>query len=123
MKSLSGKQQKNMNIIRKIVSVTAILLLVFICIITYKVLTIPVRTTKDYSIMYVDKNDIIDSETMINPPEKYSLLLKIDLKVRKKVAKYMKKNNFKLKTGNQEFITNDPTFKELINDFVFESIN
>ena len=61
---------------------------------------------------------------MVYPPEKYAPLLQIDINMRKRVAEYMRKNNYKLKSGKQEFIRNNPSFKELIEGgFQFEKIS
>lgn len=100
------------------------IIIVSLAIFLYKFGNIQVRQTKDYAQMYVDENDILDSEAVISPPEKYSQLLQIDLDMRKKVAEYMKKNNYKLKSGKQEFVRNNPSFKELIEDgFLFEVLD
>lgn len=89
----------------------------------YQLGNIEVRQTKDYAEMYVDEVDVVDYSSIITPPEKYSQLLQIDLKVREELASYMKTNNYKLKSGKQEFIRNNPTRDELINDgFVFEKM-
>lgn len=95
--------------------------IIFPTFIIYKLSTIEVRDTKDYSQIYV--KDIFDYEMMINPPEEYSALLQIDSSMRGKVAAYMKENDFKLSLGKQEFIRNNPTFEELIEDgFKFEKM-
>ena len=111
-----------MKIIRRIlicvILVVAILALVFF----YKLSSIQIRDTKDYSQIYV--HGIFDYEMMINPTEEYSALYQIDLSMRKEVAEYMKKNNYKLKSGKQEFVRIHPTIDELINDgFVFEKMS
>lgn len=81
------------------------------------------RRIRDYLQINIDENDIVDSKAMLNPPEKYSQLLKIDIETRKLVSEYMQMNNYKLKPGKQEFIKNNPTFKELISDgFKFSKI-
>lgn len=74
------------------------------------------RRIKDYSVMYVDDEDVVDALAMVEPPEKYSQLLQIDVETRKLIAEHMKMNNYKLKPGKQEFIKNNPTFKELVAD-------
>lgn len=81
------------------------------------------RRTRDYTVMVVDKNDIIDANAMLDPPEKYCQLLKIDLATRELVANHMRSKNYKLKAGKQIFVKNNPTFKELVFDnFKFEVI-
>ena len=103
--------------------IIVIVFIVLIGLFVYELGNLNIRQTKDYAIMYVDKTDVIDSDAMISPPEKYSQLLQIDINTRKKVAEYMNKNNYKLKSGKQEFIRNSPSIEELINDgFIFEKI-
>ena len=81
------------------------------------------RRIKDYESIFVDEEDIIDYNAMLQPPQKYSKLLHIDESTRKMVAEYMRMNNYKLSPGKQEFIKNNPTFKELvISGFKFETI-
>ena len=102
-----------------IIGIIAILLLTLF----YQLGNIEVRQTKDYAEMYVDEVDVVDYSSIITPPEKYSQLLQIDLAVREELANYMKTNNYKLKSGKQEFIRNNPTLDELINDgFAFEKM-
>lgn len=92
-------------------------------VLVYRLDNLSIRQTKDYAIMYVDEDDVIDSNAMISPPEKYSQLLQIDINTREKVAEYMQENNFKLKSGKQDFIRNNPSVDELINGgFEFEEI-
>ena len=108
-----------MVILAVIIGIIAIMLLGLF----YQLGSIEVRQTKDYAEMYVDEVDVVDYSSIITPPEKYSQLLQIDLKVREELANYMKTNNYKLKSGRQEFIRNNPTIDELINDgFLFEKM-
>ena len=73
--------------------------------------------------MVVEENDIVDCNMMMSPLDKYSQLLQISDEMRNKVSEYMRQNNLKLKSGKQEFIRNNPTFEELVNDgFIFEKI-
>ena len=74
------------------------------------------RRIRDYIRIQVDEEDIIDAKAMLDPPKKYCQLLKINDETRKLVSEYMQMNNYKLKPGNQVFIKNNPTFKELISD-------
>lgn len=108
----------------KIFGTIFILMIVIIIVAIFCILkNTTVRTTKDYAVMYVDVEDIVDAEAMISPPEKYSQLLQIDLDMRKKVANYMEKNNLKLKSGKQRFVRIYPTLDELIDDgFEFEKM-
>ena len=67
---------------------------------------------------------IFSDPLVIDVRKKYAPLLQIDINMRKRVAEYMRKNNYKLKGGKQEFIRNNPSFKELIEDgFQFEKIS
>lgn len=101
-----------------------VVFVVLVIVIVYKLDNLTIRQTKDYAVMYVEVEDVIDGETMLSPPEKYSQLLQIDVNMRKKVSEYMEKNNYKLKSGKQEFIRNNPSFRELIEGgFQFEKIN
>lgn len=96
-----------------------IVLIVFIFAIFLKLSTIQLRDVSDYDTIHIQED--FTYEMMISPPRKYSALYQIDLSTRKKVAKYMKKNHYKLKPGEQEFIKNNPTVNELLNNcFIFE---
>ncbi len=89
----------------------------------YQLSQIQMRWSKDYATMYVDEEDIINAMAMVSPSEKYSALLLIDIEMRQQIVNYMEKNNYKLKSGKQEFVKEDPSFEELINDdFQFEKI-
>lgn len=106
-----------------IVSVALVSAFVVICCMFYQLSNIQVRQTKDYAVMVVEQSDIVDWEEMLSPSDKYSQLLQISEEMRKEVSEYMKKNNLKLKNGEQEFVRNNPTFEELIEDgFQFEKI-
>lgn len=108
----------------KWIGVVLFVIIVVVCAIAiYQLNNTTIRQTKDFASMDVDPEDVVDADAMISPPEKYSQLLQIDLDMRKQVADYMQKNNLKLKSGEQKFIRNNPTFKELTDDgFVFEKI-
>lgn len=89
------------------------------CVLLYQLSTIEIRQTKDYAEIYVD--DTFNYEMMLYPTERYSALYQVDVKMREKVSDYMKENGYVLKKGRQEFIRNNPTFEELIEEgFVFE---
>lgn len=104
--------------IKYIIFAIIVFMFAIVIAVIYKLSTIEVRQTKDYAEIYVDEN------AMVYPPEKYAPLLQIDINMRKRVAEYMRKNNYKLKGGKQEFIRNNPSFKELIEDgFQFEKIS
>ena len=98
-------------------------LIVGVVISFYQLGNMQIRQTKDYAEMIVDENDILDFEAFLSPPEKYPQLLQIDLNMRKRVAEYMQKNNYKLKSGKQKFVRNNPNFDELVNNgFLFERL-
>ena len=111
----------------KFIKIIGIVFIVVSAIAIYKALNAPVKQTKDYAKMYVDAEDIVDATQMIYPPKKYSQLLQIDLKTRIRVAHYMEKNNLKLKSGWQEFVRINPTYRRLVHDdtdgFDFEKIS
>ena len=98
------------------------IVVLYIFILGYQLCTTEIRQTKDYAEMFIEEGDMIDYSVILNPPEKYSQLLQIDTEIRKKLASHMKKNNYRLRCGKQEFIRNHPTIDELINDFVFEKM-
>lgn len=106
-----------------------IILVVFLCIVGIVVIAllcqmdnIIIRQTKDYAEIYIDEGDTVDYLVIINPPDKYSQLLQIDMETREELAQYMKENNYKIKSGKHEFIRNNPTLNELISDgFLFET--
>ena len=94
--------------------------IILIGVALYKLDNITIRQTKDFAIMYVDENSVLDGDAIVSPPQKYRQLLEIDLEMRKKLADYMKEHNLKLKSGKQRFVRNNPTFKELTeNGFEF----
>lgn len=81
------------------------------------------RRFKLYETIDIDDEDVVDADAMISPPDKYSELLQIDQETRKRIAEYMRMNNYKLKAGRQTFIKNKPTYQELISSgFEFEKI-
>lgn len=89
----------------------------------YKFLNTPIRQTKDYNSIYIEEWYEFTADDMISPPERFNALLQIDEELRAQVAKYMLDHNYKLKSGNQEFIRINPTFEELVeNCFIFEVI-
>lgn len=103
----------------KVMLIIFSVLIIMLLLAIYNLSTIKIRDTKDFSHIYVD--DIFNYEMMISPPKKYEALNQIDFPMRKKVAGYMKENNYILKKGKQEFVRNNPTFEELIGGFVFEN--
>ena len=109
--------------IKFVLFIVIIVLVVLVVFAFYSLGNITIRQTKDYAVMSVESNDVINWEIMILPPEKYSQLLQIPLVTREEVAEYMKKNNYKLKCQKQKFVRNNPTYEELIDGFEFEKIN
>lgn len=99
-----------------------VVFIVFLLAVFFKLSTVQLRDISDYETINIQED--FTYEMMISPPRKYSALLQIDLPTRKKVAKYMKKHHYKLKSGKQEFIKNNPTLKELLNQcFIFEKMD
>lgn len=86
-----------------IVILMSILLIIVVNI--YRFLSRPLMSDKSETNIYIDDGDIIDGEAMMNPPEKYSQLLSIDEKVRKKLGNYMIENNLRLEFGKQSFFS------------------
>ncbi len=102
-----------------------LLVLISVCVVLdfVSLSTIKVRPTKQFAEMYVDEGDVLDFNTFLCPHEKYNALLQIDSDMREKVAEYMKRNDYKLKSGHQEFIRSNLSFEELIDSgFEFEQI-
>lgn len=103
-----------------------VVLMLFLCyslILFYQLDKINVRQTKDYNSFVVEKGEFADYRVFVYCNDKYQTLKQIGLEMRTEVANYMFLNNLKLCEGEQEFIRNEPTFNELINDnFKFEKI-
>ncbi len=97
-----------------------ILIGLFVVIIMWFVFSIisflntPVISDKTHASVYIEENDIFDYADMLDPPEKYSELLMIDEDTRAQVAEYMKRKNYRLKSGWQHFMKYDPTYEDLI---------
>ena len=82
------------------------------------------KRIKRYETFYVDEGDIIDCNAMMKPPKKYTVLMRISAVTRRQVAEHMQANHFKLKSGKQSFIKNNPTYEELVTaGFAFEKID
>lgn len=69
----------------------------------YSFLTAPVLSNKTETVICIDEGDVIDGAAMIDPPEKYSELLKIEESTRIELGNYMTENKYRLKSGTQEF--------------------
>ena len=86
--------------------------------------TTEIKTTKDYSQIFVEENDVADYKIFIDIPEKYGALEQIDEPIRKTISLYMQSNNLKLSAGEQKFTRFDGSLDEYINEeFKFEEID
>ena len=86
--------------------------------------TTEIKTTKDYSQIVVEENDIADYSIFVDIPEKYGALEQIEEPIRKTISLYMQANNLKLSTGTHEFTRFDGKLEEYINEeFHFEEID
>lgn len=113
-----------MSKVKYIMIFVLVILIIVIGIMANQLSNITIRQTKDYAVIYVDPKDCVDFRMFLNPTEKYKALRQINSELRVKVAGYMKDNNLKLAAGKQEFVRNNPTFEELIeNGFKFQQIN
>ena len=85
--------------------------------------TTEIKTTKDYSRIFVEENDVADYKIFIDVPEKYGVLEQIEEPIRKTISLYMQANNLKLSAGEHEFTRFDGSLDEYINEeFQFEEI-
>lgn len=85
--------------------------------------TTEIKTTKDYSQIVVEENDISDYRIFIDIPEKYSALEQIEEPFRKTISLYMQANNLKLSKGTHKFTRINGSLDEYINqEFQFEKI-
>ena len=83
-----------------------------------------IKTTKDYSQIVVEENDIADYSIFVDIPDKYRALEQIEEPIRKTISLYMQANNLKLSTGTHEFTGFDGKLDEYLNEeFQFEEIN
>lgn len=74
-----------------------------------------IKTTKDYSQIVIDENDVADHKVFTEVPEKYDALNQIDEKTRKTISLYMQANGLKLAEGVQKFSRNNGSLDEYIN--------
>ena len=85
--------------------------------------TTEIKTTKDYSQIVVEENDVADYKIFIDVPEKYDALEQIEEPIRKTISLYMQANNLKLSVGEHEFTRINGSLDEYINEeFQFEEI-
>lgn len=85
--------------------------------------TTEIKTTKDYSQIFVEENDVADYKIFIDIPEKYGALEQIEEPIRKTISLYMQANNLKLSVGEHEFTRINGSLDEYINEeFQFEEI-
>ena len=86
--------------------------------------TTEIKTTKDYSKIVVEENDVVDYKIFIDIPEKYDALEQIDEPIRKTISLYMQANNLKLSEGTHEFTRIGGSLDEYLNEeFQFEKID
>ena len=85
--------------------------------------TTEIKTTKDYSQIVVEENDMADYKIFVDIPEKYGALEQIEEPIRKTISLYMQANNLKLSAGIHEFSRTNGKLDEYINEeFQFEKI-
>ena len=80
-----------MKVFKIIVCIVIVLVITILCFMFHQLSNIQIRQTKDYAIMVVEEDDIIDCDMTLSPPDKYSQLLQISDEMRKEVSEYMKK--------------------------------
>ena len=82
-----------------------------------------IKTSKDYSQIVVEENDVADYKIFVEIPEKYSALGQIEEPFRKTISLYMQANNLKLTEGIHEFSRFHGSLDEYLNEeFSFEAV-
>ena len=71
--------------------------------------------TIDPVTIYIHEGVVFDWQAMLDPPEAYAVIKNIGFEMQEQIAHYMKKNNLKLKEGEQIFDRSQPSFEELVN--------
>ncbi len=85
--------------------------------------TTEIKTTKDYSQIVVEEDDVADYKMFIEIPQEYSALEQIEEPIRKTISLYMQANNLKLSKGTHKFTRINGSLDEYINEeFHFEDI-
>ena len=85
--------------------------------------TTEIKTTKDYSQIVVEEDDVADYKMFIQIPQEYSALKQIEEPIRKTISLYMQANNLKLSKGTHKFTRINGSLDEYINEeFRFEEI-
>ena len=85
--------------------------------------TTEIKTSKDYSRIVVEENDVADYKIFLEVPKEYSTLEQIEEPIRKTISLYMQANNLKLSEGTHEFTRINGSLDEYINEeFQFEEI-
>ena len=115
---------KKLGVFLTIIIWIATLIISFFIGMTFQwVSTVEIKTSKDYSQIFVGENDIADYNIFIQIPEKYGALGQIEEPIRKTISLYMKANNLKLSTGTHEFTRINGSLDEYINEeFQLEKI-
>jgi len=111
-----------LKIIRNIILILLALVIITVGVFCYMLSQVPIRAVKHYVTVEVMQEECADYTVFLYPSGKYKYLLRLDDKVRYRIAEYMKENNLVLKTGEQTFCAiGDATFEELTTqDFKFE---
>ncbi len=115
---------KKFGVILTIVLWIATLVISFFVGMTYHwASTTEIKTTKDYSQIVVEENDVVDYKIFLEIPKEYSALEQIEEPIRKTISLYMQANNLKLSEGTHEFTQINGNLDEYINqEFRFEKI-
>ncbi|MDY3303742.1 MAG: hypothetical protein SOW78_05630 [Clostridia bacterium] len=82
-----------------------------------------IKTTKDYSQIVIEENNVADYKIFVDIPEQYSTLEQIEEPIRKTISLYMQANSLKLAEGIHKFTRINGSLDEYINEeFQFEKI-
>lgn len=82
-----------------------------------------IKLVSQYNTVVVNKNELVDYKLFLNPTGRFSVLNHINPVTRRKIAEYMKGNNYKLAEGEQMFNIVIDDYEEYISeDFKFERI-
>ena len=78
--------------------------------------TAEIKTSKDYSQITVEENDMADYKVFVDIPEKYMALVQIEEPIRKTISLYMQANDLKLAAGTHEFNRINGSLDEYLNE-------
>ncbi|MFC4775743.1 hypothetical protein ACFO9Q_02995 [Paenibacillus sp. GCM10023252] len=80
--------------------------------------------TKQYGTIVVERTELVDYKVFLNPVGNFTALNQINSITRRKIAEYMKENNYKLVEGTHMFNITIDNFEIYISkDFKFERID